>query len=51
MDLENQKDNRKDSRVNKQAEAQSKLISQRKGTRPELQESEEQDIIKELMSR
>jgi hypothetical protein len=51
MDLENQKDDRKDSRVNKQAEAQSKLISQRKGNRPELQETEEQDIIKELMNR
>jgi len=51
MDLENQKDNRKDSRVSKQAEAQSKLISQRKGNRPELEESEEQDIIKELMNR
>ena len=33
MELENSKDNRKDSRVEKQAAAQSKLISQRQGTR------------------
>ena len=51
MDLERSKDDRKDSRVEKQAVAQSKLISQRKGTRPELEDQENRDIIQELMRR
>ena len=34
--LETEKEDRKDSRINKQAVAQSKLISQRKGERPPL---------------
>ena len=51
MDLEKSKDDRKDSRVDKQAVAQSKLISQRKGTRPELEDQENRDVIQELMRR
>jgi len=51
MDLEKSKDDRKDSRVEKQAVAQSKLISQRKGTRPELEDQDNRDIIQELMRR
>ena len=51
MDLEKSKDDRKDSRVEKQAVAQSKLISQRKGTRPELEDQENRDVIQELMRR
>jgi hypothetical protein len=51
MDLEKSKDDRKDSRVDKQAVAQSKLISQRKGTRPELEDQDNRDIIQELMRR
>lgn len=45
------KEDRKDSRVEKQAVEQSKLISQRKGDRPELQESVEgqDDIINQLL--
>ena len=35
--IENQKDDRKDTRVKKQAVEQSKLISQRQGERKELQ--------------
>ena len=37
--------------LRKQAVAQSKLISQRKGTRPELEDQESRDIIQELMRR
>ncbi len=51
MELENSKDNRKDSRVEKQAAAQSKLISQRQGTRSELEDVESRDIVQELMKR
>jgi len=51
MNLEKSKDDRKDSRVEKQAVAQSKLISQRKGTRPELENQDSRDIIQELMRR
>jgi len=51
MQLEQEKDDRKDSRVDKQAVAQSKLISQRKGVRPELNDVETRDIVKELMQR
>jgi len=36
MQAENEKENRKDFRIEKQAVAQSKLISQRKGERPPL---------------
>ena len=42
-DLDIQKEDRKDERVKKQAVEQSKLISQRQGTRGELEESEELD--------
>jgi hypothetical protein len=47
QNLENEKEDRKDDRVKKQAVEQSKLISQRKGERPELQEST--DIVDILL--
>jgi hypothetical protein len=48
-DLETEREDRKDSRVSKQAVEQSKLISQRKGERGELQEPME-DPIKMLLN-
>jgi hypothetical protein len=47
--LEKMKEDRKDERVDKQAVAQSKLISQRKGERPELTDEQEDDIMKILL--
>lgn len=47
--LENEKEDRKDERVKKQAIEQSKLISQRKGERPELTEEQEDDVMKILL--
>lgn len=46
--LEQEKEDRKDERVKKQAIEQSKLISQRQGQRPELQE-EQDDIMNILL--
>ena len=46
--IESQKDDRKDNRVKKQAVEQSKLISQRKGKREELQDSEGPNILEML---
>jgi hypothetical protein len=46
--LEQEKEDRKDERVKKQAVEQSKLISQRQGQRPELQE-EQDDIMNMLL--
>ena len=40
QNLEKEKEDRKDSRIEKQAVQQSKLISQRKGDRPELKEED-----------
>jgi hypothetical protein len=47
--LETQKEDRKDERVKKQAVEQSKLISQRKGERPELEE--ETSILNLLLNK
>ena len=47
--LDKMKEDRKDERVDKQAVAQSKLISQRKGERPELTDEQEDDIMKILL--
>lgn len=47
-DMENFKEDRKDDRVKKQAVEQSKLISQRQGSRGELQE-EQPDLISEIL--
>ena len=47
-DIESLKDDRKDTRVKKQAVEQSKLISQRKGKRPELEEDIPFDITELL---
>jgi len=47
--LENEKEDRKDERVKKQAIEQSKLISQRQGERPELTEEQEDDVMKILL--
>ena len=47
--LDKMKEDRKDERVDKQAVAQSKLISQRKGERPELTNEQEDDIMKILL--
>lgn len=49
-DLESEREDRKDSRVKKQAVEQSKLISQRKGERGELQEDTNEDVIASLLS-
>jgi len=46
--VETQKDDRKDQRVKKQAVEQSKLISQRKGKRPELQEERGSNVLEML---
>lgn len=46
--LENEKEDRKDDRVKKQAVQQSKLISQRKGERPELED--EENIVDVLLN-
>lgn len=43
--IESQKDDRKDERVKKQAVEQSKLISQRKGTRAELEEDRGMNVL------
>jgi hypothetical protein len=48
-ELETEKEDRKDERVKKQAIEQSKLISQRKGERPELTEEQEDDVMKILL--
>lgn len=47
--LEQDKEDRKDDRVKKQAVEQSKLISQRKGQRPEL--TEEADILNTILNK
>lgn len=47
--LEQDKEDRKDDRVKKQAVEQSKLISQRKGERPEL--TEEADILNTILNK
>ena len=47
--LEVLKEDRKDERVDKQASKQSKLISQRKGERGEIEEAPEQTNITELI--
>ena len=49
QNLEKEKEDRKDDRVKKQAVQQSKLISQRKGERPELQE--ETDIVDIILNK
>tara|TARA_R100001510_G_C7654576_1_gene213270 strand:- start:955 stop:3399 length:2445 start_codon:yes stop_codon:yes gene_type:complete len=46
--IESQKDDRKDDRVKKQAVEQSKLISQRTGKRPELQEEKRSNVLEML---
>lgn len=46
--IEEMKEEKKDERIDKQAVAQSKLISQRQGKRPELTEEQEDDIMKIL---
>ncbi len=46
--IETQKDDRKDNRVKKQAVEQSKLISQRDGKRPELEEQQGTNILEML---
>jgi hypothetical protein len=46
--MEEMKEEKKDERINKQAVAQSKLISQRQGKRPELTDEQEDDIMKIL---
>ena len=48
QNLENEKEDRKDERVKKQAVQQSKLISQRKGERPELED--EENIVDVLLN-
>lgn len=48
QNLENEKEDRKDDRVKKQAIQQSKLISQRKGERPELED--EENIVDVLLN-
>jgi transcription initiation factor IIF auxiliary subunit len=50
-ELETEKEDRKDERVKKQAIEQSKLISQRKGERPELTEEQEDDVMKILLGK
>lgn len=47
-EIESQKDNRKDDRVKKQSVEQSKLISQRTGKRPELQEEKRSNVLEML---
>jgi len=49
QNLEKEKEDRKDSRIKSQAVQQSKLISQRKGERPELQE--ETDIVDIILNK
>jgi len=49
QNLEKEKEDRKDDRVKKQAVQQSKLISQRKGERPELEE--ETDIVDIILNK
>jgi len=49
QNLEKEKEDRKDSRIEKQAVQQSKLISQRKGDRPELKE--ETDIVDIILNK
>jgi hypothetical protein len=49
-DLETEREDRKDSRVKKQAIEQSKLISQRSGQRGELQEENDEDFVASLLS-
>ena len=49
QNLEKEKEDRKDERVKKQAVQQSKLISQRKGERPELEE--ETDIVDIILNK
>ena len=49
-DLETEREDRKDSRVKKQAVEQSKLISQRSGQRGELQEENDEDFVASLLS-
>jgi hypothetical protein len=46
--MEEMKEEKKDERIEKQAVAQSKLISQRQGKRPELIDEQEDDIMKIL---
>jgi hypothetical protein len=46
--MEEMKEEKKDERIDKQAVAQSKLISQRQGKRPELTDEQEDDIMKIL---
>ena len=48
--LEEEKEDRKDERVKKQAVEQSKLISQRQGQRPELTEEEGDDILNMILN-
>ena len=48
--LEQSKEDAKDNRVKKQAVEQSKLISQRKGERGELQEDDSDDVVDMLIS-
>ena len=49
QEMEDEKENRKDERVKKQAVEQSKLISQRKGERSEL--TEELDPIQAILNK
>ena len=49
-DIESDREDRKDSRVKKQAVEQSKLISQRSGQRGELQEETDEDFVASLLS-
>ena len=50
LDIEKEKDDRKDERVKKQAVEQSKLISQRDGVRGELQEVPDKKETGDIMS-
>ena len=50
LDIEKEKDDRKDERVKKQAVEQSKLISQRDGVRGELQEIPDKEETGDIMS-
>ncbi len=50
LDIEKEKDDRKDERVKKQAVEQSKLISQRDGVRGELQEVPDKEETTDIMS-
>lgn len=50
LDIEKEKDDRKDERVKKQAVEQSKLISQRDGVRGELQELPDKEETTDIMS-